>query len=238
MNKLFKETLLIIFGIILIVFLYVFYNVLDLSSMNIGILSNKYVGIGLVIIILAFLWYMSSYLKGLKKIKDSRYKDKLFNSLVKESDTIYFMFDKKLNKIIYMTKNVNQVLGNSEIEDKEIEIDTIKQIFEMPIVENELRSWDKKSEFISQMITYHNLAYQHDRWIKIKIYPIKEKKNILYIVLISNASKEHDQQHLLVSQASDIKSREQKLNQITSVSYDTEIDINLETGVTTYRMLI
>ena len=37
----------------------------------------------------------------------------------------------------------------------------------------------------------------------------------------------HEQQHLLVSQASDIKTRERQLNQITSLSYDIEIDINL-----------
>ena len=45
-----------------------------------------------------------------------------------------------------------------------------------------------------------------------------------------DATKEHERQHLLVTQASDIKARETRLNQITSSSYDMEINIDLITG--------
>ena len=48
--------------------------------------------------------------------------------------------------------------------------------------------------------------------------------------MISEATKEHEQQHLLVSQASDIKIREQQLNQITAMAYDIEMDVNIVTG--------
>ena len=37
--------------------------------------------------------------------------DKLFNSLVKNSDTIYLMYDNKNRELVYMTHNLVEVLG-------------------------------------------------------------------------------------------------------------------------------
>ena len=135
MKKEIKEAILFIFIVFIIIFLYFFYNILDISDLNIGILKNKYVGISLVIVIIIFVFCTCKYVKNLKKLKKSKYKDKLFNSLVKESNTIYLMVDKKLNKIIYMTKNVGKVLNNSNEDDNELEIGKIKNIFKLPIVE-------------------------------------------------------------------------------------------------------
>ena len=87
------------------------------------------------------------------------------------------------------------------------------------------------------MISYRSSTYQHTRWLKIKIYPLVDKKNDYAIVLISDATREHDEQHLLVLQAGDIKAREKQLNQITAASYDMEIDINLVTKESSLRNL-
>ena len=64
----------------------------------------------------------------------------------------------------------------------------------------------------------------------LKIFLSKEKNGEYYIIEIMDATKEHDRQHLLVSQASEIKARDSQLNQITAASYDMEIDINLKTN--------
>ena len=168
--------------------------------------------------------------------KDSKYKDKLFNSLVQNSDTIYLMYEPKDENIIYMSNNMEEVLGIKnidEIKGKNI----VKEILNIPIIKDELEYWNKKEEFVSGMVQYNNPNYQHTRWIKIKIYPIKEKKKNYHIILISDATLEHDRQHMLVTQAADIKSREQKLNQITSITYDVEMTITVGTGIFTMKNL-
>ena len=81
------------------------------------------------------------------------------------------------------------------------------------------------------MVAYHNTSYNHTRWIKIKIYPYREKKATYQVILISDVTKEHERQHLLVTQAADMKVREQKLNQITASSYDVEMTLEIGTGV-------
>ena len=168
--------------------------------------------------------------------KDTKYKDKLFNSLVQNSDTIYLMYEPSSENIIYMSQNMEEVLGLKDIDEIKSK-NIVKEILNIPIIKDELEYWNKKEEFVSGMVQYHNPAYQHTRWIKIKIYPVKEKKTSYHIILISDATLEHDRQHMLVTQAADIKSREQKLNQITSITYDVEMTITVGPGTFTMKNL-
>ena len=168
--------------------------------------------------------------------KSTKNQDKLFHALVDNKDTIYVLYNPKEEKVIYTTKNIKDVLG-LEIDYARETTQTIKDILNIPILKNELESWNKKEEFVSGMIAYRNLKYQHNRWIRVKIYPIFEKKEKHYVILISDATSEHDRQHLLVQQASDIKIREQQLNQITAISYDIEMTIQASTGAFALRNL-
>lgn len=168
--------------------------------------------------------------------KNTKNQDKLFHALVDNKDTIYVLYDPKEEKVIYTTKNIKDVLG-LDIDYARETNSTIKDILNIPILKDELERWNKKEEFVSGMIAYRNLKYQHNRWIRVKIYPIIEKKEKNYVILISDATSEHDRQHLLVQQASDIKIREQQLNQITSISYDVEMTIQVTTGSFTLRNL-
>jgi len=177
--------------------------------------------------------------------KEMRNREKLFNSLVKNADTTYIMCDKKKRTVLYMTKNLSEVMHMDDLEntsdnilqEKKEDIQIVEEIFELPILKEQIRSWNGESDFVSNMIAYRSSSYKHTRWLKIKLYPIYEKKNEYVIILISDATKEHDQQHLLVSQASDIKAREKQLHQITAMSYDVEMDVNLVTGELRLRNL-
>ena len=220
--------LLIIILMVVIICLLCGNNIFNLDK------DKLFIVIGLLLIII-FLFCINSYLHSREKNKELRYRDKLFNSLVKNSDTIYLMYDNVANKIIYMTKNVCDVLGIKDEENASGKV--INEIFELPIVKELLKKWDGESEFVSQMIAYRNPEYQHTRWIKLKIYPYKEKKSSYDVIQISDVTKEHEQQHLLVMQASDIKTREKQLNQITSTSYDIEMDVNVKTGQVEFNKL-
>lgn len=196
---------------------------------------HKSVGLYMIIVVLIIFICISIY--RIYKGKGSHYRDKLFHSLVKNTDTIYLLCDHNKRDIIYITNNVYDVLGIKEIASEKTEEEIIKEIFQTPIVQNELRSWNGEKEYVTQMFSYHNPLYQHTRWIKIKIYPFMEKENQYDVILVSDATTEHDQQHLLVTQTKDIKAREQQLNQITSISYDMEININVLTEEMTFRKL-
>lgn len=159
--------------------------------------------------------------------KKLRSRDRLFNSLVENSDTLYLMYDYKTKKVVYMSNNIPEVL-NIEKKDNETEyLTTIKDIFKLPILNDQIRNWDEESDFVSQMVSYTNPNTLEKIWIKVKLYPQIDKKNHFVIILISNVNDEHERQHLLVTQASDIKYREKQLHQITSTSYDVEINVNL-----------
>ena len=172
-----------------------------------------------VIAILLFVSYLKKGNKGLNS------KDKLFNSLIHKSDTVYIMINSKNKKVVYLSEKVEDILG-IKTSDKSDE-DIVYQILNIPMIKNELNNWDKITEYVSQMIEYDNPKYNHKMWIKIKIYPYKEKNEEYFIIQVLDATKEHDRQHLLISQATDIKARESTLNQITAKSYDLEMNINL-----------
>lgn len=152
-------------------------------------------------------------------------KEKLFNSLVENSNTVYIMVNAKSKKVVYLSDRIEDVLGikrNDKSDD-----DVVYQMLNIPMIKKELDNWDKNSEYVSQMIEYDNPKYNHPMWIRVKIFTYKERNEEYYIIQITDATKEHDRQHLLISQATDIKARESTLNQITAKSYDLEMNINL-----------
>lgn len=183
----------------------------------------------IVLILFLILLVIINFIKSRSRLRENKYRDKLFNSLVKNSDTIYIMIDKTNNKVLYLSDNVNQVLGIKNSFDEKKKNQIVQEILSIPILKSELKSWNGKDNYVSGMLSYDNPIYQHESWIKIKIYPYKEKKNIYHIIQISDVSKEHSRQHMLITQTVDIKSREKQLNQITSSSYDMEINVNVIT---------
>lgn len=216
--------------VVTLVSIFLMYKFIDFSSLSTEMAITVVIGCVVLLLLIFLIFYIIIYIRNKEKTRELRHRDKLFNSLVKNSDTVYLMYDNKNRELVYMTHNLTDVLGIkfNENEDKN-EISIIKEIFKSEALKSQLDSWDEQSEFLSQMFSYHNPSYQHTRWLKIKIYPFFEKKASYFVILISDATKEHDQQHMLVSQASDIKTRERQLNQVTTLSYDIEIDINLVT---------
>ena len=185
----------------------------------------KYLMIALIIL---FVLYVLSLMTNNETKLNIRAKDKLFKSLMQNSDTVYVMMDAKNDKVLFLSNNVEKVLGMSTKNKKDS--DLVFDIFNIPIIKSELKNWDKKQMYVSGMVEYNNPLYNHQMWIKIKVFGYKDKSSEYYIVEIIDATKEHDRQHLLVTQASDIKNREIRLNQITSSSYDMELNIDLFTG--------
>lgn len=223
-EKIFLSIIIIIISLLL---LWIYNHI----GFDIIFLSNKLMFNIIIIIFTLSLLYLINYISSKKRIVELRHREKLFNSLVNNSDTIYLMHDTRKREITYITSNVIEVLGIKGIKSEENGKLIVSDVFDNPILKEELRKWDGKGEFVSQMFTYYNPNYQHNsRWLKIKIYPFTEKKSKYEVVLISDVTKEHDRQHLLVLQAGDIKNREKKLNQITSSSYDIEINLNITTG--------
>lgn len=226
--KLFKEIFTVAAILIVVGAIYFLTNNFDIHNLSIEMI------IVMLLVFIIIVVYLISLFKGSKTRKELKYREKLFDSLVMNDDTIYIMYDVKTKNYTYMTDNVCDILGKKEELSKEKEnkesIRLLKEVFALPIISEELRNWNKKSEFVSQMFSYRNSSYQYVRWLKVKIYPIIEKKSEYYIILISDVTKDHDKQHLLVTQAGNIKLREHQLNQITASSYDVEMDVNLTTN--------
>lgn len=238
MGKQLKEIFVIALTIVIIIGLYLVYNNISQNGFSTAILQDKVFLVTMcAIILLVFVLLIKNFIFGKQTSKELKYRDKLFNSLVLNSDTIYAMYNYDKREYIYVTKNIETVLGLKLDTTDPMGTSLLEDIFSNPVLNNELDDWNKKDDFVSQMIAYHNPSYQHARWVKIKIYPFKEKKTNYHVILISDVTKEHDQQHLLVMQASDIKTREKQLNQITSISYDLEIDINIDTKEFTLKNL-
>lgn len=190
-------------------------------------LSKQTLLIGTAIIAVLLLCNIISFIYTHKKGKHERYREKLLNSLVQNSNTIYLLYDCKLRSVTYLTENVKEVLGLKEVDYQKDNIEIIREIFNTPVIQNELDNWKGKGEFVSQMVSYRNPGSPINKWIRIRIYPVIEKKAQYDVVLIADVTKDHDRQHLLVMQAGDIKAREQQLNQITATAYDVEMNVNL-----------
>lgn len=230
MSQKIRRVILIVITVLILVGTYLIYEYVDLSSLNIPILDEKLIIVIIGLLLLVIVFYINNYLHNRKKVLELRYRDKLFNSLVKNSNTAYFMYDNVENKIIYMTKNIEEVLGISGIGTEEKGLEIINDILEKPIIKEEMRKWDEKSEFISQMVSYNHPHANGSKWIKVMIYPFIEKKASYQIILVMDVSKEYERQHLLIIQAGDIKTREKQLNQITSATYDVEMTVNIGSG--------
>ncbi len=205
--------------IICILLLMVIYSYVYIFT---GVLKNNIVFsyilfISLIVIVI--------FLINLIKIIGNGNKNKLFNSLVENSETVYIMLNSKTRKVSYISNNVDDVLGIEK--DKMSDDEIASSILNLPIINSELKNWDKKGLYVGQMIQYDNPKYNHDMWIRIKIFNYVEKEDNYIVIEVIDATKEHERQHLLITQATDIKNREFKLNQITAKSYDVEININL-----------
>ena len=184
-------------------------------------------GLMIAVVVLFILYILSLISRNETKI-NIRAKDKLFKSLMQNSDTVYVMMDSKNEKVLFLSNNVEKVLGiNTKNKNDQ---NLVFDIFNIPIIKSELKNWDTKQAYVSGMVEYNNPLYNHQMWIRIKVFGYKDKNNDYYVVEIIDATKEHERQHLLVTQASDIKARETRLNQITSSSYDMEINVDLITG--------
>lgn len=172
------------------------------------------------IAICLFLLYI--IIKIIKNNNSNKY-DKMSKIIMDSLDTVYVFVNSKTKKVLYLSNNLYEILG---INSNNLE-DAYKKILGIDRIKDELNKWDKTSNYISQMILYDNPRYNHDMWIRIKLFSYKENNEHYYIIQIQDATKEHDSQHLLIAQASNIKARESQLNQITAKTYDAEININL-----------
>lgn len=204
----------LILGLLLIALVYdllIKFNIIE------SMLILDYIMIFIIFIIIILLL-------SLFKVNKSTSKDKIFNSIVENSDTVYFMIDSKTKKTIYVSKNVEEIIGLKY--ENNIDDVTYKML-NIPVIKKELENWDNKSNYISGMMEYENPKYNHSMWLKVKIFTYSYKKEEYFIICIMDSTKEHDHQHLLITQASDIKLRENTLNEITQKSYDFELNINL-----------
>ena len=150
-------------------------------------------------------------------------KDKLFDIIVNNTDTVYLIMNKETKKIIYLSDNAGSILGLSakNMDKNAFEILNKKEI------KQEISNWDGKTEYVSQMIEYDNPKYHINSWLRVKIFNYSNKKNQYTILEIKDITKEKEKQHILISQATDIKYRENQLNQITAKSYDVELEISM-----------
>jgi len=226
MNNKSKSIFQLIIAFIVVFICYNLLNYINLESIDSKIFFNRYTICGFILLISLLLIFIDS--NHLNR-KDSKFKDKLFKSLTKNSDTIYIIMEYDTNKILYLSDNVNDVLG-LKVNNEQSKAEIASEIFNIQILKEELKSWDGDSEYVSQMLAYTNPSYNHKTWIKIKIYPYNEKNDQYKVVQISNVNKEHDRQHLLITQTNDIKAREKQLNQITADSYDVEMNIDINTN--------
>lgn len=229
MKRYMKEILLAIALLGIIVILYLFSSYSNFST---TFLSGPTLVLILIILFAVFCYLLVWFLRG---NGTNKYQEKIQQSLFDNNDTVYLLFDARLKNIIYMTDNLFSVL---EIPQDHLSANQVVENFlETPIIQNVMREWKRNEEFVSPMVSYHHPSYHSPKWFRIRIYPRQEKKERTYIMILSDATKEHDQQHLLVTQASDIKMREQQLNQITAIAYDLEWDVDLNTGVLRSRNL-
>ena len=214
MSKNVRSFLLLMLLIIILLLIY------QSTFFDNSLLINYSIVVIIVLVILPIIYFIFIN----KKTGHVKHREKLFNSLVKNSNTVYIMMNASTKKIVYLTGNVEEVLG-LKTNDKTDE-QLVFEMLNISIIKSELNHWNEKDEYVSQMVLYDNPSYNHQMWIRLKIYPYKEKKETYYIIQVIDATKEHDRQHLLITQAGDIKLRENQLNQITSSIYDVEIDVN------------
>ena len=198
---------------IIILLILVFLSLYLLKSTNVLLFKCLLISLVIIFIISITLLIVSS---------ENNIKDKLVKTLLENFDTAYVMVNKQTKSCIYVSKNLFELLGIKNDYDN-----LYKKIVNIPIINEQLNLWDKISEYNSGFLRYYNPNYNYEMWIKIKIVPFKEDKTEYYILQIIDSTKEHEHQHLLILQASNIKNRENILNQIARASYDFEINIDI-----------
>ena len=202
--------LLLILCVVIYYILIVYTNIFDNRTIT------NYLVLGLIIMLGL---YSISLVSGREKSRNIKSKDKLFSLLVDNSNTVYIMMNSSTKSVVYLSSNIEKIL-NIKTKGKTKE-EIVFNILGIESIKSEMNRWDKKNDYVSQMIEYSNL------WIRLKMYLYKENKDEYYIIEIIDSTKEHDRQHLLITQASNIKTRESVLNEITASSYDMELNINL-----------
>ena len=89
-------------GLVIIIYLAMIISLIYVENITL----KNYLYIGSIVLGFYFVYVVIISSKNNK----SKIKDKLFNSLIESSDTVYIMMDKN-KKIIYLSDNVNQILG-------------------------------------------------------------------------------------------------------------------------------
>ena len=151
MKNFMKKAALILLLLLLSLFSYFVFgnaNLIAFGPSGKRIVTFVFAALIIVNILYIIYYYNSSY-----KIKEIRYKSKLLNSLIENSDTIYLLYRTGDSNPIYITKNVNDVLNIIGDEDISKSQEIINKIFETPIIKEELRKWDGDTEFVSQMFS-------------------------------------------------------------------------------------
>ena len=150
-----KFITLFLFIIIILAYLYLsqYTKILENNIFIHNIILGFIIIIGMYILVL---------LSNKENVKSSKSRDKLFNLLIKNSDTVYILINSKDQKIIYLSENIEEILGAKKNDEKS----TIEKIFNTPIIKSELKNWDKSQEYVSQMFKYDNPKYIHDMWLK------------------------------------------------------------------------
>ena len=131
------------------------------SSIFIEYPTINYLVFGLILVYGIYVIYITIF-----KVSDSSYKskEKLFNSLLENADTVYFMIDAKNNDVIYVSNNIEEILGIK------YDSNAVFKLLDLPIIKDELKSWNKTDKYVGQMITYDNPLYNHHMWISLKAF--------------------------------------------------------------------
>ena len=117
-------------AILLVLYLFMFINGND---------SNALLNYLFFALIIVSGLYIITLVVNRKKYLKAKSRDKLFNSLMKNSDTIYIMMDEN-KKIVYVSDNIEEVLGIKR-ENKSDE-QMVFEILNIPIIKSELKNWD------------------------------------------------------------------------------------------------
>jgi predicted ferric reductase len=96
-----------LFVIILILGLVYAYFIVNKKVFDTNLIVD-YLVLGLIVITGL---YAINIISGQERKKSSKFKDKLFNSLVNDSNTIYIMMDSNTKKVLYMSDNIEDVIG-------------------------------------------------------------------------------------------------------------------------------
>ena len=152
-----KDKLKYFIMLFILVLVYLYFNI---SKYN-GIINTLTV---IVIIFLCLYILIDILINNSKSLKP---KNKLFNSIMEISDTVYILIDLSNPNYTYISDNVKNILGLDTL--KLSNNDIIDKILNIPIIKDEIKKWNKSSEYVSEMVKYYNPKYNYNMWIRVKI---------------------------------------------------------------------